>query len=251
MFLYRRAARVVVVTHAFKDILVRRGLPEDKVSVITNGVDLDTFVPAPRDTSLRATHDLGDACVVLYIGAHGISQALPSLLEAARLLGDRRDIRFVFVGEGAEKTLLMERAAALGLRNVLFLPGQPKATMPEWYATADVALVPLRNIPLFETFIPSKMFEILACERPIVGSVKGEARAILVKSGGAIVVDPEDGAAVADAVRQLADDPARRARLGAAGRAFVAAQYNRSALAAAYLALLSAAAGTSAGEVRA
>ncbi len=238
MFLYRRAARVVVVTHAFRDILVQRGLSADKVAVITNGVDVDTFVPAGRETSLRAAHGFGDACVVLYIGAHGISQALPALLEAARDLADRPDIRFVFVGEGAEKTLLVERAAALGLENVTFLPGQAKASMPEWYATADIALVPLRNIPLFETFIPSKMFEILACARPIVGSVRGEARAILTRSGGALVVDPEDGPAVAAAVRQLADDPARRAELGAAGRAFVSAHYERKALARTYLALL-------------
>lgn len=244
MFLYRHAAHVVVVTDSFRRILIDRGLAADKVSVVTNGVDPTSFFPAPRETSIRQQERLDDRCVVLYIGAHGISHALPALLDSAHLLQHRSDIVFLFVGEGAEKRLLVQRAEALGLRNVRFLPGQPKAMMAEWYATADIVLVPLRNIPLFETFIPSKMFEILACGRPIVASVKGEARAILERSGGAVVVDPEDAAAVAGAVVQLADDPDVRRRLGERGRRFVEAEYDRRALARGYAALLAQAAGT-------
>lgn len=240
MFLYRRAARVVVVTDSFKDILVARGLPASHVDVVTNGVDPEYYQPQSRDTPQRAAHGLGDACVVLYIGAHGISHALQAILRSAERLRDRDDIRFVFVGEGAEKKALVDKAAELGLTNVLFVPGQPKDTMPSWYATADVALVPLRDIALFETFIPSKMFEILACARPIVGSVRGEPRRILEASGGAVVVDPEDSAAIADAVRALADDPDRRDALGRAGRSFVMAHYDRRVLARRYAALLDA-----------
>ena len=144
----------------------------------------------------------------------------------------------VFVGEGAEKKLLQTKAAGLGLTNVRFLPGQPKARMPEWYATADAVFVPLRNIPMFETFIPSKMFEVLAAERPIVASVKGEARDILARSGGALVVDPEDAPAMADAVRRLKADPELRRTLGAQGGAFVREHYDCRVLARRYLDLL-------------
>ncbi len=238
MFLYRHAARVVVVTHSFKEILVRRGLPPGHVDVVTNGVDPEYYRPMSSDTAQRSAHSLKDKCVVLYIGAHGISHALQAIIQSAERLRDRDDIRFVFVGEGAEKKALVERAAALELANVLFLPGQPKETMPSWYATADIALVPLRDIALFETFIPSKMFEILACARPVVGSVRGEARRILEASGGAVVVDPEDAQAIADAVRALADAPARREALGAAGRAFVMAHYDRRVLAEQYVRIL-------------
>jgi glycosyltransferase involved in cell wall biosynthesis len=240
MFLYRRAARVVVVTDSFKEILVRRGLPAGHVVVITNGVDPDYYRPLPDNTEQRTAHGLDGKCVVLYIGAHGISHALQAILESAALLRDRDDIRFVFVGEGAEKKALLERTAALRLTNVLFLPGQPKDTMPAWYASCDIALVPLRDIALFETFIPSKMFEILACERPVIGSVRGEPRRILEASGGAIVVDPEDASAIAGAVRALADDPTRRLALGSAGRAFVKAHYDRRVLAERYIEVLAA-----------
>jgi glycosyltransferase involved in cell wall biosynthesis len=238
MFLYRQAARVVVVTHGFAEVLRRRGLPDGHVATITNGVDAEFYQPGARDNDLRRTHGLEDRFVVLYIGAHGISQGLSAVLDAAdRLRGDPR-IQVVFVGEGAQKKMLMEKAAAAGLTNVRFLPGQPKALMPAWYAAADVVLVPLRDIPTFTTFIPSKMFEIMACARPIVGSVRGEARGILERSGGALVVDPEDAPAIAEAIGRLAADPALCARLGEAGRRFVAEHYDRRTLAGAYLDLL-------------
>jgi glycosyltransferase involved in cell wall biosynthesis len=238
MFLYRGAAQVVVVTDAFGAILRRRGIAADRITTITNGVDVDAYRPASRDTTLRREHGFGDAFVALYIGAHGISQALSALLDAAAALAGDPSIVVVFVGEGAEKKQLEARAAELGLRNVRFFPGQPKARMAEWYATADAVFVPLRNIPMFETFIPSKMFEVLAAERPIVGSVKGEARDILERSGGALLVDPEDAPAIAAAVRRLHADRALGAALGARGGAFVRAHYDRRVLARRYLDLL-------------
>jgi hypothetical protein len=239
MFLYRRAARVIVVTDAFADDLRRRGVPASKVVTITNGVDSRFFVPGDRNNEVRRQHGLGDRFVVLYIGAHGISHGLSAVLDAAGRLQGHRDALIVFVGEGAEKAMLVKRAAGLGLRNVVFVPAQPKDQMPGWYAAADVVLVPLRSVPMLEAFIPSKMFEIMAAGRPIVGSVRGEARRILEASQGALVVDPEDSAGIADAVVRLESDPALRARLGANGRRFVVEHYDRVELAHRYLTVLS------------
>ncbi len=239
MFLYRQAAKVVVVTQSFREILIRRGLSEEHVATITNGVDVDAFRPGPRENDIRHTWDLTGKFVVLYIGAHGISQALSAILDTAHALKADSDVTFVFVGEGAEKKMLMEKAARMELPNVRFLPGQPKQAMASWYAAADVVLVPLRNIPLFETFIPSKMFEIMACGRPIVGSVKGEARDILERSQGALIVDPEDSAAIARAIQSLRQAPELAHRLGEAGNRFVRDHYDRRALARLYLDLLS------------
>lgn len=239
MFLYRQAAKVVVVTQSFREILTRRGLSEEHVATITNGVDVEAFGPGPRENDIRHRWDLTGKFVVLYIGAHGISQALSAILDTADALKADSDVTFVFVGEGAEKKMLMEKAARMELPNVRFLPGQPKQAMASWYAAADVVLVPLRNIPLFETFIPSKMFEIMACGRPIVGSVKGEARDILERSQGALIVDPEDSAAIARAIQSLRQAPELAHRLGEAGNRFVRDHYDRRALARLYLDLLS------------
>jgi glycosyltransferase involved in cell wall biosynthesis len=240
MFLYRAAARVVVVTESFADNLRSRGVPAGKLATITNGVDSVFFRPGESDNSLRHDHALRDKFVVLYIGAHGISHALGRVLDAAESTTDDPSICWVFVGEGAEKAQLIARARDKGLANVRFVPGQPRDLMPAWYAACDVALVPLRNIPLFEAFIPSKMFEIMACGRPIIGSVRGEARRILDASGAAVTVEPEDASAIAAAARRLKSDSALRRRMGDAGRQFVLAHYERRDLARKYAALLEA-----------
>jgi glycosyltransferase involved in cell wall biosynthesis len=207
--------------------------------VITNGVDTERFVPdLEAGRRIREQHGLVDAFVVLYIGAHGISHALSAVLDAAKRFEQTPGVRFVFVGEGAEKQKLVQLASKLGLPNVTFLPSQPRDAVRGWYNLADVVLVPLRNIPLFETFIPSKMFEILACARPILASVRGEARAILERSGGALVVDPEDVDAMVCALERLRNDRALRERLGRAGRTFALAEYDRRALAQRYLSIL-------------
>ena len=239
MFLYRRAALVVVVTESFKEILVARGLSAKHVAVITNGVDTDVFRPH-NDASLtiKACHGISARRVVLYIGAHGISHALGSILEVAEQFRHEPELAFVFVGDGAEKQQLMKAATARRLANVQFFPSQPRESVPLWYAAADIVLVPLRRIPIFDSFIPSKIFEILGCERPIVASVRGEARRILERSGGAIVVEPEDGAAIASAIRRLLADNDQRETLAKRGGTFVRAEYDRRVLGGRYLQLL-------------
>jgi glycosyltransferase involved in cell wall biosynthesis len=238
LFLYRRATRVVTVTKSFKDHIARRGIDAAKIGVVTNGVDLDRFAPGPRDREFARAVGLDGKFVVLYLGAHGISHALARMLDAAERLRDLEDVRFVFVGEGAEKEALVADAKRRGLGNVVFRDGVPKDEVIRWYRLADVGLVPLRNVALFTTFIPSKMFELLACGVPVVGSVAGEAAEILAASGGARVVPPEDVDAIVREIRTLRNDAAARKRLGEAGRAFVAAEYSRRKLAQDYLAIL-------------
>ncbi len=238
MFLYRRAARVVTVTRTFADHIAARGIARERLGVVTNGVDEARFQPGPRDEELALAEGLEGRFVVLYLGAHGISHALARILDAARLLSDLPDVRIVLVGEGAEKAALVEKARAEGIDNVVFHAGVPKDDVSRWYRLADVGLVPLRDVPLFDTFIPSKMFELMAAGVPIVASVRGEARGILERGGGAVVVDPEDAQAIADAIRSLRADRDRGARLAQSGRRFVEAEYTRTRLGRDYLRLL-------------
>jgi glycosyltransferase involved in cell wall biosynthesis len=175
-------------------------------------------------------------CLVLYAGTHGISHALPAIARAAaRLAG--QPVHFAFVGEGADKARLARTVAELGLRNVSLLPGVPHEDVPDLLAAADICLVPLRDVPLFATFIPSKMFEYLAAGKAVVGSVSGEAAQILHEAG-AIVVPPEDDAALADAIGDLAADPERRLAMGRAGRCHVEQHYDRVDLAREYRKIL-------------
>ncbi|HEX3623261.1 MAG TPA: glycosyltransferase family 4 protein [Acidimicrobiales bacterium] len=238
MAAYRAADAVVVVTEGFRDDLVGRGVPAEKVHVIPNGADLDRF-DAAGEVDARARAELGagaDECLVLYIGAHGISHGLGAVADAAAKLGGEA-VHFAFVGEGAEKERLVSRVRELGLTNVTLRPGVPREQVSRLLAAADVCLVPLRDVPLFSSFIPSKMFEYMAASKAVIGSVRGEPARIL-EAAGAVVVEPEDAAALADAVRDLAADPARRAAMGRQGRAFVAEHFDRRKLADRYRAIL-------------
>lgn len=230
---YRAAAAVVVVTEGFRDDLVRRGVPADKVHVIPNGADLERFSGAVGDE--RARTELGASpgeALVLYIGAHGISHGLEAVADAAAKLSGE-PVHFAFVGEGAAKDRLATRVGDLGLANVTILPGVLRDDVPRLLAAADICLVPLRDVPLFSSFIPSKMFEYLAASKAVIGSVRGEPARIL-EAAGAVVVEPENPAALADAVRDLAPDPARRAEMGRRGRAYVAEHFDRRKLAGRY-----------------
>jgi glycosyltransferase involved in cell wall biosynthesis len=173
---------------------------------------------------------------VLYVGAHGISHGLSSVVDAAAKL-EGEGVRFVFVGEGATKRDLERQVAELALTNVTMLPGVQRDHVPALLHAADICLVPLRDVPLFSTFIPSKIFEYFAAGKAVVGSVRGEPAEIL-REGGATVVDPEDPAALAEAIRDLAQDPDRRARMGHEAEQYVRARFDRRALAADYRRLL-------------
>jgi len=228
---YAAADTVIVVSDGFRANLIGRGVPSEKVHTIRNGVNPGDFDPgASADPELRTRLGAGPGdCLVLYAGTHGISQGLTSVADAAARLPDK-PIRFAFVGEGADKRRLKNRVAELGLDNVTMLSSVPHDHVPAVLAAADICLVPLRDLPLFSAFIPSKMFECLAAGRPVVGSVAGEAAQIL-REAGAHVVPPGDSVALAAAIEVLAADPGRRAAMGRQGRCYVEEYFDRRTLA--------------------
>jgi hypothetical protein len=235
---YAAADTVIVVSDGFRANLIQRGVPADKVHTIRNGVRPGEFDPgAPADAQLRARLGAspGD-CLVLYAGTHGISQGLTSVADAAAQLTDE-PIRFAFVGDGADQRRLHDRVAEHGLRNVTLLPSLPHEQVPALLAAADICLVPLRDVPLFSSFIPSKMFEYLAAGKPVVGALAGEAAQILGEAG-AWVVPPGNSEALAAAIRTLAADPQRRQAMGQQGRCYVEKYFDRAMLARLYRKLL-------------
>ncbi len=236
--LYRRADHIVTVTESFRSNLVARGIRSSKVSTVLNGADVDFWRSDHASPELRSRFGLEGKFVVLYIGAHGISHALARILDAAQILSDEPRIRFLLVGEGAEKDGLVRIAKEKRLSNVQFLDPVGREAVRDFYALSDVCLVPLRAIPLFDAFIPSKMFEILAMERPIVASVRGEAAEILNRSGGALVVEPENAVAIADGIRWMHSNMEESRAMGRRGRTFVIDNCSRQALAKRYLEIL-------------
>ncbi|MBL8740757.1 MAG: glycosyltransferase family 4 protein [Myxococcales bacterium] len=214
--LYRRAQAVVALTPAFKLDLMRRGVPGDKVHVIVNGVELERYKPIPRDESLGASLGLRGKFVVGYIGTLGMAHALENVLHAAQRLRDVPEVQFLFVGPGAAREALIAERDRLSLANVHFVPSQPKEIIDRYWSLCDVALVHLKNDPVFSTVIPSKIFEAMAMGIPVLlAAPRGEASSIIDETGAGIVVDAERPEVLADAVRSLRADPARLRELAA------------------------------------
>lgn len=227
---YQRAGRVWVVTEGIRRTLLARGLSPEKMFLLTNGVDTQVFKPLPQ-AQARAEFGFTQRFIVLYAGTHGIAQGLTTVLDAAQLLQDRTDIHVVLAGDGAEKANLMASAQQRGLTNITFLESQPHARMPQLLAACDVCLVPLRKVQLFEGALPSKMYEAMACARPIILGVEGEARQLLEQEARcAIAVEPENANALASAILHLYETPDEIAQLGQRGRAFVEARFDREQL---------------------
>jgi glycosyltransferase involved in cell wall biosynthesis len=237
-FLYRRAARIVVVTEAFRRILEGYGVDPAKIVVVPNGVDLAQFRPAERQNGVRHELGLNGQFVASYVGTLGMAHGLETVLGAAQQLRDRDDIQFLIIGEGAEKDRLALECRKRELTNLRLLDGQSHDRMPEFLAASDACMVLLRRAELFKTVLPSKLFEAMGAARPIILGVEGEAEAVVRSGDCGVVIEPENASALAEAVRRLKADPAHCSRLGLNGRALARRSYDRAVLAHRYASIL-------------
>jgi glycosyltransferase involved in cell wall biosynthesis len=229
---YHRARRIVAVTQGIADRLIGRGLPVDKIAFIPNGSNIDIFRPDPEGgAQLRAELGLQQKFVALYAGIHGLAQGLEMVIEAARLLTDCPEIQFVMVGDGPKKEELLALNQLYGLSNLLMLPGQPLERMPAYLAMADVALVPLRRVDLFQGALPTKIFDAWACQKPTLIGIDGEARHVVDKAGAGLFVEPENPDALAKVLLRLRQQPDLLKQMGQAGRQAAVEQYSLQAAA--------------------
>ena len=238
-YLYRNSYAITGQSQGItRDIKAR--VPEIPVELITNGVDPEyCFLSADKREEMRSRLGFGERCVVGYTGLHGLAQDLDTVLDTARMLAKSNpEILFAFFGDGPEKRRLQASATERGLKNVLFFPPQPADTIPAILSALDVAVVPLKNLPLFRHVLPAKLFECMAAKLPIVLAVDGEARCLLEQANGGIFVQPEDPIALADAVRKLSGDPSLRRELGENGSRYVFEHYDRREMARRFATLL-------------
>ena len=228
MFLYRRARTIIPVTQSFREDLVARGIDRNKIHVVINGVDLERYEPQPRDMALAKEFGMEGKFVAGYVGTHGMAHALDKVLEGAERLLDYPGIVFFFAGSGADRARVEQIVAERNLHNVRLIPRQPKERMPALWSLCDVALVPLRDSPVFATVIPSKIFESMGMGVPILMSLPdGEATGIIRATDAGVCVPPENPEALAEALRRLAAAPVELAH----GATRPRAAFNRAAVA--------------------
>jgi lipopolysaccharide/colanic/teichoic acid biosynthesis glycosyltransferase len=236
----RVSNKVNVLTPAFREDIIQRGLVKaDKVVFVPNGADTELFTPGPPDPKVRQELGWGDRFVVMYAGAHGRANALSQLIDAAEALKDRSDILIACVGDGPERAQLTAEAERRKLINIVFHGPQSKDRMPAITRACDVGTAVLQDNPTFKTVYPNKVFDYMACARPVLLAIDGVARTLVCDQAKAgIFVPPENGKSFADAVRRLVDDSEGRKAMGSHGLAWVSKEAARDALAQRYLGIM-------------
>ncbi len=237
-WMYRGARHIVAVGNGYRDkILEKVDLP-NKISVITNGVDADKYVPTEKSQAFLEETKLTGQFVCSYVGTIGMAHGLEVVLRASKKLAEQGvdDIAFCLVGDGASREDLQKKVIAAGLEERIQLTGRlAKEKMPEVLASSDCLLVHLKKTDLFETVIPSKIFEAMAMSRPIIMGVRGESADIVAASKSGIDMEPENEDDLVDALLEIKNQTGRLEELQKNGRQFVVENYSRDVLAARFL----------------
>lgn len=235
-FLYRHADHVMVNSPGFIHHVKARGA--EQVTLIPNGTDPDMFHPEAKGTAFREEHDLQEKFVVLYAGAHGLSNDLDVLLDAAERLRNKKEIQLILLGSGKEKPRLKNLAAERGLNNVLFLPPVPKAEMSKALAGADACVAILKPIEMYKTTYPNKVFDYMAAGRPIILAIDGVIRQVVEEAQAGLFVPPGDPRSLAEAILEMASNPEKYRKMGMNGRQMIESKFSRKRLAEEFTMLL-------------
>ena len=235
-FLYRHADQVMINSPGYIEHVRSRGAKQ--IVLIPNGADPAMFDPEDRGTLFRKTWGLEDDFVVLYAGAHGMSNDLDVVLSAAEKLQDLEQVRIVLLGDGKEKPRLMETAREKGLENVVFIPPVPKTEMKDALAAADVCLAILKPIEMYKTTYPNKVFDYMAAGRPVLLAIDGVIRQVIEEADAGIAVPPGNPDGLVIAIRELLTNPGKCRKMGMNGRDAIETNYSRVKLANEFTVLL-------------
>jgi len=225
-YFYRKADRIVAQSNGFKELLIKRGVPEKNIDVIYNWCDDTTISAADYDANLARELGLHGKFNILFAGGIGKGQALSSIVETANLIkNELPDVQFVFLGSGIELELLQNRTKELNLDNVKFLKRCPPSEVGRFMALAQVMLVHLKDNLLHEVTVPSKIQAYMNVGKPILIGAIGDAADLVVRAGAGIQCQPEDPVKIAEAVRRLRHMPTEQLEaMGRAGKAYYDAE---------------------------
>lgn len=226
-FLYSQATHILVNSPAYRDYIIGKGYSPEKVTLIPNGVDPELFDPRADGNGFRKQFDLDGKFIVTYAGALSTANDIPAIINAANILRENDDIRFLLIGDGKDQQKLERMVRSLGLENVVFTGAFPKLRMPEILAASDACIATLQNIPAFKTTYPNKVFDYMAAGRPTVLAIDGVIRDVIEKANGGIYAQPGSAGDIADAILKLSTDRNYAREMGANARQYVEKEFNR------------------------
>jgi glycosyltransferase involved in cell wall biosynthesis len=230
-WIYRGCDRVLVQSRAFIDSIEAHGVPRERIAYLPNSAE-SFYQRAPRVSADAEEGALPKGFRVLFAGNIGAAQDFPTIVAAAELLRERKDIQWIVLGDGRMRAWVEEQVRERGLQHTFHLLGQrPAETMPRYFAQADVLLATLRREPIFAYTIPSKLQSYLACGRPVVAALEGEGGRIVKEAGAGWAVAPEDPRALAQAVVAAAAlSSGEREAMGNRGEAYFREHFEREKL---------------------
>lgn len=237
-FLYWRADHLLVNSPAYRDYLLNRGIPAEKVSFIANGVDPNMFDPNATGDRIRKEFNLDGKFIVTYAGAIGMANDLSTILKAAQQLHNVKNVHFLLVGDGKERPRIESTAKEMGLASVTFTGARPKTEMQEFLAASNACVATLKDIPMFRTTYPNKVFDYMAAARPTILAIDGVIREVIEAAHGGIFVRPGNCDDLANAVRRLTENPTEATAMGMKAREYVVQRFNRHIQAESFLQLL-------------
>jgi len=191
--MYNSAKHIVVVTDSFKDNLINKNVPKDKISVFKNGVNIANYPPIPKNQKVLQDLKLESKFIFGYIGTHGMAHGLDFILNAIEpLQKSNPDFHFLFIGDGAERENLIQQSNKMELKNTTFLPSVTKVDVKKYLSVMDIALVNLKKSDTFLSVIPSKIFEAAAMGKPILLGLNGETKGIIQQYNAGLCFEPEN-----------------------------------------------------------
>ncbi len=238
--MYCAADHIVTVGNGYRAQMIAKGVPAEKISVVFNGIDLAIFKSLPKDKAFQKKYGLQGFFVCGYIGTVGMAHGMEIFIQAAEKTRGKK-WKYLLVGDGARLDALKVEANSRNLTNIIFTGRLTKSEMPSAWSALDVCLIHLRKSELFQTVIPSKMFEAMGMGIPILMGVQGEAMDLVIKAEAGFAMEPEDPDSLISGCEAI--EARRDSGFGNAGREFVTRHFNRDILAADYLELLKAQAG--------
>jgi len=234
-FLYKQSALVSGQTQGIVDDIKER-FPKTPLHLVRNGIDPQQFSKAGDRESYRNKFGFSeDYFVITYAGIIGHAQGFEVILDAAEILLNNKDIKFLLVGDGPVKNHLLEEKEKRNLSNIIFTPSIPREQMPDVIAGCDCYVTPLRKNNIFLGAIPSKVFEPLYYGKPAIMGVNGEAYKLFVEQGKcALHFEPENAKELSEKIILLKSNPELKNELGANGKKFVIEHFNRATIAKAF-----------------
>ncbi|MBI2632909.1 MAG: glycosyltransferase family 4 protein [Parcubacteria group bacterium] len=266
-FIYKKAQKINVLTPAFREHLIaKKNIPPEKLIFIPNGADLDILHATIDLEQFKKHYQLENKFILLYIGAHGLANALHQILETAELIKDMypraiselkvpqqvaenftktrppkpvgegglkeyTDILFLFIGDGMYKKKLVELANQKQLINVRFIDPQPKQTIANFILASDAGVAVLKKIDTFKTVYPNKIFDYMACGKPVLVGIDGIARKLVEDARAGIFFEPENTQEFKNALMRIYHDRSLANTMGHNGYEYVKKNYSRETLA--------------------